>query len=60
MTVYLFRLTECRKVNDLKKVERKEIPNKAKAFEPREIEIKTKNKINSNQVDFNKEMKNYV
>ncbi len=27
MTVYLFRLKECRKVDDLKKVERKEITN---------------------------------
>ena len=27
MTDYLFKLTEYRKVNDLKKVERKEIPN---------------------------------
>jgi len=35
------------------KVKRREIPNKAKAFEPREIEIKTKNKIKPNQVDFN-------
>ena len=36
------------------KIERKEIPNKAEAFEPREIELKPKNKINPNQIDFNK------
>jgi len=38
------------------KVKRREIPNKAKAFEPREIELKSKNKIKQNQVDFTKDI----